>query len=266
MTILNDSDTKKWPLLIPGEEVTSRHVISSSSVDPIPVHVNGYGIKKLVKPSEANNIIEALRENIDGIVKAGGLASINHPNYKWALSYEHLNAVENYKFIEVFNGHAGSNSFGDNKKPSVSTMWDQLLSNGKKILGLATDDAHHYHEFSPEKANPGRGWIQVFSENLNKSSILESMSSGDFYASTGVELGDFTISKKEIILEINDLENGSKKNQYTFNFITNKGVISDQITGLSGRYYPSKNDVYVRVEIICSNGTRLWTQPIWITD
>ena len=100
MTILNDSDTKKWPLLIPGEEVTSRHVISSSSVNPIPVHVNGYGIKKLVKPSNANNIIEALRENIDGIVKAGGLASINHPNYKWALTYEHLNAVDNYKFID----------------------------------------------------------------------------------------------------------------------------------------------------------------------
>ena len=259
MTILNDSDTKRWPLLIPGEEVTS-------SVGPIPVHVNGYGIKKVVKPSIAKNVIDALRENIDGIVKAGGLASINHPNYKWALSYKHLNSIENYKFIEVFNGHAGSNSFGDNKKPSVSTMWDQLLSNRKKILGLATDDAHHYHEFNPEKANPGRGWIQVFSEDLNKSAILESMSSGDFYASTGVELGDFTISKKEIILEINDLENGSKKNQYTFNFITNKGVISDQITGLSGRYYPSKNDVYVRVEIICSDGTRLWTQPIWITD
>ena len=46
-------------------------------MDPIPVHVNGHGIKKLVKPSEANNIIEALRENNDGIVKAGGLASYN---------------------------------------------------------------------------------------------------------------------------------------------------------------------------------------------
>lgn len=259
LTILNDSDNNKWPLLIAGEEVTS---LSGET----PVHVNGYGIEKLVSPSESNNVVEALRENILGIIEAGGVASINHPNYKWALSYKELSQVDNYKFIEVFNGHASSNSFGDIKRPSVSKLWDQLLSNGKRVLGLATDDAHHYHEFNSQKANPGRGWIQVFSEKLSKNSILESMSNGDYYASTGIELGEVKLNRKEIIIEVDEFQNSTKNSSISINFIRKNGILAEKADGLSAKYKPVPNDVYIRVEIVSSNGSRLWTQPVWMKN
>ena len=115
------------------------------------------------------------------------------------------------------------NSFGDIKRPSVAELWDQLLSNGKRVLGLATDDAHHYHEFNSQKANPGRGWIQVFSEKLSKNSILESMSNGDYYASTGIELGEVKLNRKEIIIEVDEFQNSTKNSSISINFIRKNG-------------------------------------------
>ena len=41
MTILDD-DSKNWPLLIPGEEITIREI----NGNPAALHINGLGIKK----------------------------------------------------------------------------------------------------------------------------------------------------------------------------------------------------------------------------
>ena len=49
----------------------------------------------------------------------------------------------------------------------VILVWDIVLAIrlGKLrlplVYGLATDDAHGYHTFAINKANPGRGWIMV---------------------------------------------------------------------------------------------------------
>ena len=57
------------PLLVRGEEVTSRN---SSG----PVHVNGYGITELVEASDSADIVTAMRENVERIIAAGGMASL----------------------------------------------------------------------------------------------------------------------------------------------------------------------------------------------
>src|SRR5690606_34169591 len=74
-------------------------------------------------------------------------------------------------------------------------MWDHVLahrlSQGRDIMfGLATDDAHHYHESHQNRSNPGRGWVMVRAEALETQSIIDALERGDFYASTGVELED----------------------------------------------------------------------------
>ena len=265
LTILNDSNQKRWPLLIPGEEVTS-------AVGKTPVHVNGYGINELVEPSGSNDVVTALSENVQRIVAAGGLASINHPNYKWAFGYNQLVKVSGYRFIEVYNGHHLSNSDGDLERPSVSNIWDQLLTSGKKILGLAVDDSHNYHEIGPDLSNPGRGWIQVKVNQLSKNSILQAMSQGNYYASTGVELGELVLNKKQIRLEIDESatkQPNEKPDNNQSNFITSfigvNGTVLHVEKGVSSKYIPSKKDLYIRCEILNSKtGQKLWTQPFWM--
>ena len=74
LTVLEEAESNpgKWPLLIPGEEVTSRLFDNT-----VPVHVNGIGIKRLVEPAYEDSAFRTLQENVNRIREAGGLASIN---------------------------------------------------------------------------------------------------------------------------------------------------------------------------------------------
>ena len=83
----------------------------------------------------------------------------------------------------------------------LQVMWDRLLSAGREVWGIAVDDAHHFTgEFAAGRSNPGRGWVVARTGKLDRASILEAMDRGDFYSSTGVTLGDLSISKTGVRL------------------------------------------------------------------
>ena len=128
LTILEGSkaEKSKWPLLVHGEEVTSRQSVG-------PVHVNGYGITELVEASDSTDIVTAMRENVERIIAAGGMASINHPNFRWAFDDGAMMQVEGYKFMEVFNGHPNTHNDGGGGKTSTAGIWDRLLSHGRRV-------------------------------------------------------------------------------------------------------------------------------------
>ena len=67
LTVLDDagSNPGKWPLLIPGEEITSRLFDNT-----VPVHVNGIGLHTLVEPAYEESMLETLQENVSRIVAA----------------------------------------------------------------------------------------------------------------------------------------------------------------------------------------------------
>ena len=68
--------------MIPGEEV-SVNIHGGETA----IHINGIGISRVVEPVDATEIVPTLQANVDAILGAGGIASINHPNYKW--SFDH---------------------------------------------------------------------------------------------------------------------------------------------------------------------------------
>ena len=165
LTILEKDDTNI--LLIPGEEITLNV--------PYSIHVNAIGIKKVIEPTIRSTKVKTLQANIDNIITAGGLAEINHPNFRWALNEKDLIQVRGAHFLEVFNGNFNSHNYGGGGVKSVEEMWDEMLSNKIQIWGVAVDDSHHFkEEFAPHRYNPGRGWIEVFAKNLSANNILES--------------------------------------------------------------------------------------------
>lgn len=261
LTILKDVEagSREWPLLVAGEEVTAR-------AGGVPVHINAYGIENFVQPFENESVIDTLRENIQRIIQAGGMASINHPNYQWALTVEDLLSVEGYRFLEVFNGHPAANNFGGGGSPSAEAIWDELLSAGRRVLGLATDDAHHYTgEFAATRSNPGRGWVQVRTEKLDQASVLSAMSDGDFYSTSGVTIGDMVISSQGVRLDIDPENSSSNVARYTTVFHGENGRMLDRVDGLSPKYIPRAQDVYVRATVHSSTGALAWTQPVFMT-
>ena len=265
LTILDSNQTKL--LLIPGEEITLNL--------PYTIHINAIGIKKVIEPTLRSTKVNTLQANIDNIINSGGLAEINHPNFRWALNEKDLVQVRGAHFIEVFNGNYNTHNYGGGGKKSVEEMWDEMLSKKIKIWGVAVDDSHHFkEEFAPHRHNPGRGWVEVFAKNLSEKNILDSMRNGYFYFSNGVKFKKINFNKEKIELSIaGDYFNKGLSNslltdsKYTTQLISNEGEIIEEINGKSVKFnLVNQNNeyTYYRTKTISSTGSIGWTQPIFI--
>ncbi len=264
LTILDSDQTKL--LLIPGEEITLNL--------PYTIHVNAIGIKKVIEPTIRPTKVKTLQANIDNIINSGGLAEINHPNFRWALNEKDLVQIRGAHFIEVFNGNYNTHNYGGGGKKSVEEMWDEMLSKKIKIWGVAVDDSHHFkEEFAPHRHNPGRGWVEVFSKDLSEKNILDSMRNGNFYFSNGVKFKNIMFNKEKIEISISgDYFNKGLSNslvtdsKYTTQLISNDGEIIEEVDGKTVKFNLIKNTqkyTYFRTKTISSTGSIGWTQPIF---
>ncbi len=238
-------------VLIPGEEVTDR-------LPKKPLHVNAIGIGEVVPPQHGATPVEVLQRNIDAVRKAGALALINHPNFGWAFGAEELLQLEHANFLEIASGHPFVNAEGP---PSVESMWDRMLTAGKRIYGVAVDDMHHLKRvWDTDVVLPGKAWVVVRAEKRDAASILGALERGDFYASTGVELVDLVATAKSI--EVNVREKNLA--HYRIQFIGKAGRLLQESAGAAATYAIRGTEGYVRAKVIDSNGKAAWTQPVWV--
>jgi hypothetical protein len=245
----------KRPLMIPGEEISAN--IKNGTV---PIHINGIGVSRVVEPIDAGEIVPTIQANVDAILQAGGIASINHPNFKWAFDHEAISQVVGASLLEVFNGHPGTNVYGGPGKYSYDEIWDGVLTAGRAIFGVATDDSHRYHDFEPKMSNPGRGWVVVRATELSKEAIVDGLASGSFYSSTGVSLGDLEVSQEAVSLRIEQ----EKDLIYETRFTAKDGRLLSAVVGTEATYRIRGDESYVRATVSASSGARAWTQPVFL--
>ncbi len=179
-----------------------------------PVHLNAINLRDVIKPVDGASVAETVRVNLRAVAdqqqrtRGRMLAFVNHPNFGWGVRAEDLLLIDELRFFEVFNGHPGVRNYGDDTHAGSERVWDILLALrlGKHqlptIFGLATDDAHQYHQMAVGKSNPGRGWVMVRAPYLSAEAILKGLEAGDFYASSGVVLDDVRREREEIRLVI----------------------------------------------------------------
>ena len=263
-------------LLLSSEEI-------SDQSEKKPVHLNGINLSNVVKPAGGTTVTECVAANVGAIREALKNTSnpewitINHPNFGWGLTTEAL-ARSSARFFEVFNGHPSVRNYGDSAHISTETMWDQAnkwrIENGiDLLLGIATDDAHQYDAYEIGKANPGRGWCMVRAGELTPGALYQAMYNGDFYASTGIELADFTANQKGIKIQIK----GEKGITYTTEFIgwlkgRSQPAILKTVEGTKASYRTNGNELFVRARIVSSkikanpyakgDMEMAWVQPV----
>ena len=254
----NGRDGSLCPLMIPGEEVTVR-----MHDNKIPVHLNGIGIDRVVQPIDTGDVATTLQANIDAIRDAGGISSINHPSWKWAFDHEPIIETHGASLIEVFNAATQCNNYPIPVPGylSPSQIWDNVLSAGVPIFGVASDDSHHYHDFSPDMDNPGRGWVMVESKGLETEAVVEAMATGRFYSSTGVFLGELKSSVDEVSLKIRRKADAI----FLTRFIGRDGTVYGEQVGREVSYHPTGDEGYIRAHVTSSNGLQAWTQPVFLS-
>lgn len=242
-------------LLIPGEEVSSAFELS-------PVHVNGLNLPRLVEPQTGETMVATIQNNVDAIREVEGVPHINHPNFQWAFGAEELAQVENDRLFEIFNGHPDVHNDGGGGSPSLEQIWDALLTGGKRIYGIAVDDAHQFQgEFAADRMNPGRGWVSVLAPRLDAESLMLGLESGLFYASTGVVIADWRVTSDRIDVSITPRGDAL----YTVDFIGDGGRVLKTAHGVEASYDLNDEVTYVRAVVRGSRGDRAWVQPVFTT-
>ena len=241
------------PIMIPGEEVTVQIEGQEKAV-----YVNAVGISTVVEPIDAREVLATIQANVNAVLRAGGIASLTAPYFRPGFDHESVKEVDGPKLMEVYNAHP-LNVLGNPNTFSYEGIWDAVLATGKVVYGTATDDSHHYLDFSPDKSNPGRAWVMTRAEELSEEAIVNSLSSGNFYASTGVSLKDLDTSPGGVSVEIEPADDHT----YRTTFISRGGAVLGEHVGLRASYRISGDEGYVRARIASSAGARAWTQPVF---
>jgi hypothetical protein len=262
-------------LVVPGIEPSKDPIQPGNKiVDTIGIGVNGP-----VGLPQGETVAAVLDSEARIIRRAGGLPIAAHPNLTYALTAQDLLSSDQTagpRFFEVWNTEPGMNNLAGGGKPSTEQIWDEVLSAGRLMYGTAVDDSHHFFEFVAARAsgspvsNPGKAWIEVRAAELSVSAIIDAMNRGDFYATTGVVLASYEVSRSAIRIGLSDRTRdlgwslpGANPQLYRTDFIGKGGEILKHDETLNPSYEFTGKELYVRAKITNSDGQVAWTQPIF---
>ncbi len=192
---------------------------------------------------------EDCQECLDEMHKRGNMTFYAHPDWS-GVTAEEIDAIEGNFAMEVWNSGCALTDSLDTNAP----YWDDVLIRGKRIYGVATDDAHSSNQYC-------RGWAMVNAEN-NVASILEALKRGAFYSSCGPEIYDFRVDDDgKVRIECSPV----KEIQFRclrYPYRSFKAAGDDTITAAEVNAYPH---FYVRATVVDSQGRRAWTNPIFFS-
>ena len=282
-------------LLMQAEELTDRF-------QGVPIHINATNLKNYIPPQGGSSLATVIQNNVNAVLeqrkKTGQpmFPHINHPNFGWALKPSDMIQLKGEQFFEVYNGHPAVNNYGDAKHLSTVQIWDIINAYRVGIyklplmFGLATDDAHNYHQIAIGKSNTGRGWVMVKAPALSAPSIIEAMEKGDFYSSSGVSLSSIQTTKESFSFKISTEKGVTYKTWFVGtrnNFKNSKdvakrnsldpsaagiGEILGQTDSIEPKYNFKGDELYVRAHVVSSKKKsnpyssgeqeQAWLQPI----
>jgi len=179
---------------------------------------------------------------------AGAFVGIVHPGW-YGLTTDDAKEITSAHAIEIYNhGSAYEVDRGEDWP-----FCDQLLNEGWKLSGFATDDAHQLtHDWLG-------GWTMVHADDLDPDKLVESLKAGRYYSSQGPELHNVAIDGDEIVVECSPASVISA---------TGKGSRSETKLGdgMTECRLPLHrfDDGYVRVTVRDAGNRKAWTNPIWL--
>ena len=275
-------------ILIPGEELSDVNHVHTTAMNikrEVYLHSHVEDSLRLENDSQLSSNVNLIQRYVDSTRSAKGEPILNHPNWSQGVPASDIQQVERLNMIELYNGHPDVNNWGSNKFPSMEQKWDSLLTAGKRMYAVSSDDAHIFKTWSPDKSNPGRGWVMVQSEELSPDAIMASMSKGNFYATSGVMLSIVNITKAVYEIKVDipatykatnnsfviGYKNENVKEGFVIEFISDKGKIIQTVEGISAKIEIPAGLKYVRAKVIYSirrpsfmEQFFAWTQPIFL--
>ena len=186
------------------------------------------------------------QEIIDDVLHANNLAILAHPMWS-GNTVEGVKKLQGFDLMEIWN----TGSAMDWGVDSNTYHWDVLLSEGKKVYGVASDDSHCLQQ-------NGFGFVCVKAEK-NVPSILNALKNGEFYASCGPEIYDFYVEDGQVCINCSPVSQIMLRNFSA----PHRMIRGENMTGGQFKLRECCTD-YIRAEIVDAQGRRAWTNPIFL--
>ncbi len=197
---------------------------------------------KVTSQEEYQPLLDMVHEN-------GNMTIYCHPEWSNTPSHE-FDRLKGNIAMEIWN----SGCVIENEEDADAACWDDLLRQGQKIWGVATDDGHAMSHHCV-------GWVRVNAER-NLESILTALKDGAFYASTGPEIYDFYVEDGKAVVKCSPVDR--VRFHYGFAPTRIKDGNGELIEGAEfdvPEYY-----TYIRASVIDDEGRKAWTNPIFLKD
>jgi hypothetical protein len=219
-------------------------------------HILAVGLPADFAPSNSPSFVpvagqETGAEIAARAVAAGAFVAIAHPQWS-GLTLADARTITAAHAVEIYNHGCAMGC----DRPDGFAIADLLLTEGRKLTLIATDDAH----FS-EPDHFG-GWVMVKAEANEPEALLAALKSGHFYSSQGPELRDVRIEGGKLIVECSAVSSivalgwGTGAKAVHGHSMTRGEVSLDRLN----------NSPWIRAAVIDAAGKRAWSNPIWLGE
>jgi hypothetical protein len=182
-------------------------------------------------------------------VAAGAFVAIAHPQWS-GLTLADARSITAAHAVEIYNHGCATGC----DRPDGFAIADLLLTEGRRLTMVATDDAH----FS-EPDHFG-GWVMVKAEENTPESLLAALKSGSFYSSQGPELRDIRVEGDKVVVESSAAVSVVAQGHGT----GAKATHGHSMTRTEVPLQRLNNSPWLRISVIDAAGKRAWSNPIWL--
>ena len=194
----------------------------------------------------------SVQSALDEIRNAGCLAVFNHPIWS-RLELTDFIDLDGYSAMEIYNyGCAVESHTG-----LCIDYWDSLLRRGRKIWGIATDDAHFALE------DYCGGWVMVNAPELTIEAVTSALAEGNFYSSSGPEI--YRYEAEDGVVKV-DCSDAREIHFVTYESFGNSLFARSGECLTHGEFRLSGEELYVRVEVVDHSGRTAWSNPIFLNE
>ena len=211
---------------------------------------NGFAHEQTFQSGTAANQHE-YQPYLDWIHENGNLTIHCHPEWSGTPA-RYFDQLKGNFAMEIWNTGCAM----DNDMDTNAAYWDELLGQGQRIFGVATDDGHPMIQHC-------KGWVMVNAEN-NVPSILSALQQGKFYSSCGPVIHDFYVEDGiahivcDPVSRIQFISERHPTRQFSAG--------SDGLLLTEAQLDLNNNFDYIRACVVDAQGRRAWTNPIFLND
>ncbi|MEM7730030.1 MAG: CehA/McbA family metallohydrolase [Pseudomonadota bacterium] len=181
---------------------------------------------------------------------AGAFVAVAHPAW-YNLELEDALALDAAHAVEVYNHTCDAHT----SRGEGATMWDAMLSAGRRVTGIAVDDSH----WKPGTPDAFGGWVMVKAEGNDPGLLLAALKAGHFYATQGPEITELHRVGDSLVLRMSPA---------TEVFVVGPVANAAHVTGtaLTRATLPLEKfaGTWCRVVVRDAIGRQAWTNPLWL--